>query len=86
MQIKAAVVRQQGGPLSIESLSIAEPRADEVLVKIVGVGVCHTDLVCRDQHVYMRTTAGEQRVDVVYRRVDDEFLDPVHFRPDSVLV
>ena len=43
------------------------------------------DLVCRDQHVYMRTTAGEQRVDVVYRRVDDEFLDPVHFRPDSVL-
>ena len=49
MQIKAAVVRQQGGPFSIESLSIAEPRADEVLVKIVGVGVCHTDLVCRDQ-------------------------------------
>ena len=43
------------------------------------------DLVCRDQRVYMRTTAGEQRVDVVYRRVDDEFLDPVHFRPDSVL-
>ena len=50
MQIKAAVVRQQGGPFSIESLSIAEPRADEVLVKIVGVGVCHTDLVCRDQY------------------------------------
>jgi hypothetical protein len=43
------------------------------------------DLLCRDQHVYMRTTAGEQRVDVVYRRVDDDFLDPVHFRPDSVL-
>ena len=43
------------------------------------------DLVCRDQRVYMRTTAGEQRVDVVYRRVDDEFLDPLHFRPDSVL-
>ncbi len=43
------------------------------------------DLVCRDQRVYMRTTAGEQRVDVVYRRVDDDFLDPVHFRPDSVL-
>ena len=43
------------------------------------------DLVCRDQRVYMRTTAGEQRVDVVYRRVDDDFLDPLHFRPDSVL-
>ena len=43
------------------------------------------DLVCRDQRVYMRTTAGEQRVDVVYRRIDDDFLDPLHFRPDSVL-
>ena len=43
------------------------------------------DLVCRDKRVYMRTTAGEQRVDVVYRRVDDDFLDPLHFRPDSVL-
>ena len=33
----------------------------------------------------MRTTIGEQRVDVIYRRIDDEFLDPLHFRPDSVL-
>jgi uncharacterized circularly permuted ATP-grasp superfamily protein len=33
----------------------------------------------------MRTTAGEQRVDVVYRRIDDEYLDPIQFRPDSVL-
>jgi uncharacterized circularly permuted ATP-grasp superfamily protein len=43
------------------------------------------DLVCRDQRVFMRTTGGEQRVDVVYRRVDDEFLDPLHFKPESVL-
>ncbi len=43
------------------------------------------DLVCREQRVYMRTTDGEQRVDVVYRRIDDEYLDPVHFRPDSVI-
>jgi uncharacterized circularly permuted ATP-grasp superfamily protein len=43
------------------------------------------DLHCRDNVLYMRTTSGEQRVDVVYRRVDDEFLDPVHFRPDSVV-
>src|SRR5258708_37360880 len=33
----------------------------------------------------MRTTGGEQRPDVVYRRVDDEYLDPVHFRPDSLI-
>ncbi len=43
------------------------------------------DLVCRDDVLYMRTTDGEQRVDVVYRRVDDAFLDPVHFRPDSMV-
>jgi uncharacterized circularly permuted ATP-grasp superfamily protein len=43
------------------------------------------DLVCRDQRAFMRTTHGEQRVDVVYRRIDDEFLDPLHFRPDSVI-
>ena len=41
------------------------------------------DLLCRNDTVYMRTTDGEQRVDVVYRRVDDDFLDPLHFRPDS---
>ncbi|MBV8984923.1 MAG: circularly permuted type 2 ATP-grasp protein [Acidimicrobiia bacterium] len=43
------------------------------------------DLVCRDGIVFMRTTHGEQQVDVVYRRVDDDYLDPLHFRPDSVL-
>jgi uncharacterized circularly permuted ATP-grasp superfamily protein len=41
------------------------------------------DLFCRDELVYMRTTEGERRVHVIYRRVDDDFLDPVHFRPDS---
>jgi uncharacterized circularly permuted ATP-grasp superfamily protein len=43
------------------------------------------DLFCRDNVLYMRTTSGERRVDVVYRRLDDDFLDPVHFRPDSVI-
>jgi uncharacterized circularly permuted ATP-grasp superfamily protein len=43
------------------------------------------DLFCRCDHVYMRTTAGEERVDVVYRRIDDEYLDPMHFCHDSVL-
>jgi uncharacterized circularly permuted ATP-grasp superfamily protein len=43
------------------------------------------DLHCRDNVLYMRTTSGERRVDVVYRRVDDDYLDPVHFRGDSVV-
>jgi uncharacterized circularly permuted ATP-grasp superfamily protein len=43
------------------------------------------DLVVDDHVVFMRTTRGLQRVDVIYRRIDDHFLDPVAFRPDSVL-
>ncbi len=43
------------------------------------------DLFVRDDVVYMRTTEGPQRVDVIYRRLDDEFLDPLVFRPDSAL-
>jgi uncharacterized circularly permuted ATP-grasp superfamily protein len=43
------------------------------------------DLLCHDDVVYMRTTQGLQRVDVIYRRVDDEFLDPLLFRQDSML-
>src|SRR6202034_2549237 len=43
------------------------------------------DLFCRDNIVYMRSVGGQRRVDVVYRRVNDYFLDPVHFRSDSVV-
>ena len=43
------------------------------------------DLLVHDNVVYMRTTSGLQRVDVIYRRVDDDFLDPLAFRDDSTL-
>ena len=43
------------------------------------------DLLVHNNIVYMRTTAGLRRVDVIYRRVDDDFLDPLCFRPDSML-
>ncbi len=43
------------------------------------------DLVVKDDFVYMRTTAGLSRVDVIYRRVSDDFLDPEVFNPDSML-
>src|SRR5258708_35327493 len=48
-QIKAAVVREKGGPFSIETLSLEGPRRDEVLVKVVATGLCHTDMVARDK-------------------------------------
>jgi uncharacterized circularly permuted ATP-grasp superfamily protein len=43
------------------------------------------DLFVEDSTVFMRTTQGPQRVDVIYRRIDDDFLDPLAFRPDSML-
>lgn len=43
------------------------------------------DLVVADGYVQMRTTKGLQRVDVIYRRIDDDFIDPLAFRPDSML-
>jgi uncharacterized circularly permuted ATP-grasp superfamily protein len=43
------------------------------------------DLFVKDRHVYMRTTQGARRIDVIYRRVDDDFLDPQAFRPGSTL-
>ncbi len=57
-----------------------------LLARLMGVELVEgRDLFCRDNAVYMRTTQGERAVDVIYRRIDDEFLDPVHFKPDSVL-
>ncbi len=43
------------------------------------------DLLVEDNYVYIKTVTGRQRVDVIYRRLDDPFLDPLAFRPDSIL-
>lgn len=51
MKIKAAVVREKGGPFVIEDIELDEPKADEVVVKIVSSGLCHTDLVARMQYL-----------------------------------
>jgi len=57
-----------------------------LLARLMGVDLVEgRDLVCRDDVTYVRTTTGEERVDVIYRRIDDEFLDPLQFRPESVL-
>jgi uncharacterized circularly permuted ATP-grasp superfamily protein len=57
-----------------------------LLARLMGVELVEgRDLTCRDDTVWMRTTGGERRVDVVYRRIDDDFLDPLHFRPDSLV-
>jgi uncharacterized circularly permuted ATP-grasp superfamily protein len=57
-----------------------------LLARSMGVElVVGRDLVCTGNRVRMLTTDGERRVDVVYRRIDDDFLDPLHFRADSML-
>jgi len=55
--------------------------ADKLGVELVEA----SDLFVKDDVVYMRTTKGPRRVDVIYRRIDDDFLDPLAFRPDSVV-
>src|SRR5438105_9234864 len=56
------------------------------LARLMGVELVEgRDLVINNHRVFMKTTHGLQQVDVIYRRVDDEFLDPLAFNPDSVL-
>jgi uncharacterized circularly permuted ATP-grasp superfamily protein len=55
--------------------------AQKMGVRLVEGG----DLIVQDQKVWMRTTKGLRKVDVIYRRIDDDFLDPLAFRPDSLL-
>lgn len=56
------------------------------LAKQMGIELVEgRDLFVEDNTVYMKTTTGPQKVDVVYRRIDDDFLDPLTFRPESVL-
>ncbi len=56
------------------------------LARLMGIELVEgRDLLVHDNIVLMRTTAGPRRVDVIYRRIDDDFLDPLAFRPDSSL-
>lgn len=49
-QVTVAVARAEGEPFTIEPATIRGPRKDEVLVKVVAAGLCHTDLIVRDQY------------------------------------
>ncbi len=56
------------------------------LAQQIGIELVEgNDLAVVDGHVYMRTTRGFQKVDVIYRRIDDDYLDPTAFNPDSLL-
>lgn len=56
------------------------------LARLMGIELVEgSDLVVDNHRVYMKTTTGLKQVDVIYRRVDDDFIDPLVFRPDSML-
>ena len=68
MKIRAAVLERFGGPLEVQELDLAEPRAGEVLVRLVACGVCHTDLFTAsgaDPSGYAPTVLGHEGAGVV---------------------
>ncbi|MEE7546267.1 NAD(P)-dependent alcohol dehydrogenase [Xanthomonas sp. Kuri4-1] len=68
-EILAAVARQPGAALTLEHLQLEEPRADEIRVRVVATGVCHTDLVARDQQlpVPLPVVLGHEGAGIVER-------------------
>ena len=70
MQIRAAVLEEFGAPLAVREVELAEPRAGEVLVRLVACGVCHTDLYTAsgaDPSGYAPTVLGHEGAGVVER-------------------
>jgi uncharacterized circularly permuted ATP-grasp superfamily protein len=56
------------------------------LADLMGIELVEAqDIFCENGRVWMRTTRGPRRIDVIYRRIDDDFIDPLAFRPDSLL-
>lgn len=60
MDIDAAVTEAKGAPFAIQTVALEEPRAGEVLVRVAAAGICHTDLIVRDQW-YPRAAARRPR-------------------------
>lgn len=65
MEIRAAVLREKGQPFEVERLDIDDPRPDEILVRIVGTGVCHTDITVQSNPVVMPVVLGHEGAGVV---------------------
>ena len=69
MKITAAVTTSKGAPFTLEELELGELRPNEVLVKVAAAGICHTDLICRDQWypVPLPAVLGHEGAGVVER-------------------
>ena len=67
MKIIAAVARDRSGPFTVEELELEQPRDDEVAVRLVGAGICHTDLAMRAGQVPLPVVLGHEGAGVVER-------------------
>ena len=89
MKIRAAVLEQFGAPLTVQELDLAEPKAGEVLVRLVACGVCHTDLYTAsgaDPSGYAPTVLGHEGAGVVERLGDGvTSLEPGRSRRHALL-
>jgi aryl-alcohol dehydrogenase len=65
--IIAAVVRDRSGPFTVEELELEQPREDEVAMRLVGAGICHTDLAMRAGQVPLPVVLGHEGAGVVER-------------------
>jgi uncharacterized circularly permuted ATP-grasp superfamily protein len=87
--LRAAAPAQAGDPVVVvltPGVNNAAYFEHTLLARLMGVELVEgRDLACLGNKIFMHTTQGNRPVDVIYRRVDDDFLDPLHFRQGSVL-
>ncbi|HLZ20007.1 MAG TPA: alcohol dehydrogenase catalytic domain-containing protein, partial [Smithellaceae bacterium] len=65
MKITAAVVREKGGPFIIEDVELDDPRPDEILVRMVATGICHTDVTLRNNPLTLPIVLGHEGAGIV---------------------
>ena len=87
MQITAAVARAKHAPLTIETLTMEAPRTDEIVVRLVASGICHTDMSMRDHAIYPiphPVVLGVVHREVLERCTDAAALHAPHHAAPSV--
>ena len=65
MEVKAAVVFEPAGEFKIENLELSEPRDDEIVVRIVATGICHTDLAAQAGHLPIPAPPSKGNITIV---------------------
>lgn len=70
MNISAAVIREKAKPFTVEELELDDPRPDEILIRVAGAGLCHTDLLIRDNPIVLPSVLGHEGSGIVEKTGD----------------